>query len=133
MSAERLDTEPSFGLNGKSESAPSSADFYFESTKVYETPTSNGSKRAFLRGGHAKEVPTLENGLVDFDGLRLYLHPNPNSVPLQRTHGWKYHHINHPESSFKQWEKPLEERDPRLVALRIMFIALKYPTRQLKL
>lgn len=76
------------------------------------------TKSSILRLIHEKNVPLLENGLVDIDGLNLYLHPNPHYVPLHAAPGWKYHHVNHPESSFKQWGTDISERDHRLVALR---------------
>lgn len=104
----------------EAETAPENgAVFYLEHIRARrEREQRDIAKPPIVRGRHERPVPTLDSGLVDLDALALYMHPNPLYVPLYRTPGWKYHHLNHPESSFKQWSTDLEERDARLVILR---------------
>lgn len=119
MSTERLTDIPSSRLPEKSQSALSSADFYLRDIKMNGIPlVPTRSKRPILRNLHSRKVPLLDTGLVNLDDMKMYLHANPEYVPLQRRAGWKYHHVNHPLSSFEQTGLDSEDRDQELIRLR---------------
>lgn len=96
------------------ESAPCSAVFYIGEGQ-WATPRPKKSKRPkIVRGLHQKPVPLLPNGLVNFDGMSTYLHPNPNGVPLYKTRGWKYHHALFSWCSFERPGYDDENRNAQL-------------------
>lgn len=112
MAQSRLEIAASFD-SSELHSAPSTGADFLSRPRLKKN-----ARPAIVRLRHQKPAPTLDNGMVDMDGLVTYMHPNSLSVPLYPRKGWKYHHVNHTKTSFRQAHLPLEDRDEGLVFYR---------------